>query len=175
VPEGALARPRRKLTVNGVYVQDIEKKLAQEIARYDREVVSLEEVSAKTVKLLNRLVDGLTNEAFGDTETALKNRVVPESLVKKLKEVKSCLAAAVQSEVVLRKTIKLRSQELSREQRLAGIRKHIIDMPWLERRAYIVELVKAHNERRSFETEAGIDPADQRKLEQQGAMFIEVL
>lgn len=151
-------------------LSEAEKALAQEIARYDREVVSLESVTQKTLKLLNRLVDGLTNEAFGDTETALKNRIVPEALVKKLKEVKSCLAAAVQSEVTLRKTIKLRAQDLTPEQRKAGIQKHILDMPHAERREYLLTLCKLHNERRRFELEAGIDMATKRD-----AAFLELL
>ncbi len=149
---------------------DAERALAQAIAKYDRDVVSLEMVTQKAVKLLNRLVDGLTNEAFGDTETALRNRTVPDGLMKKLKELQSCLASATSSEVTLRKTIKLRSQELTPEQRKAGMQKVILDMAWAERREYLLDCCKKHNDRRTFELEAGIDMATKRD-----AVFMELL
>lgn len=139
--------------------KDAAQALAQALVDYDRETISLEVVTQKTVKLLNRLVDGLTNEAFGDTKTALANRSVPEGLVKKLKEVKSCLSAAVQSEVTLRKTAKLRGGELTHEQRKEAIANNLASMPYKERREWLAELVARHNIVRSKENAAGIDPA----------------
>jgi hypothetical protein len=130
--------------------------LERELVRFDQEIISLEEILDTHIKVLNRMVEGVRNETLGDTETAAKNRAVSDALVEKARKVSQALAAAVTAQTNLDKTAEKRKKKMDQGAMAQLMIRAILSMPYEKRKPYLLDLIKAHNERSEVAMQNGL-------------------
>jgi hypothetical protein len=93
------------------------------------------------LKILQRAVDMVKAEVVGGAE----GRALPRDIAVKMRAVTDALSHAVRSDEALRKSAAARADKLTPEQHLALLRRAVLSLPYLERRAILLGLVDEHN------------------------------
>lgn len=136
----------------------------RELARFDREVASLEGTLDMAVKMAARLLDALRNEeAQAVADTGVNRRKVDLDFTKRVREAVSALEAATRAKVTLDKTAALRAKQMTQEQRLIAFEAAVSSMTYGDRRRFLLKCVKAHNDRQADAIAQGLaQPAPER-------------
>jgi hypothetical protein len=114
------------------------------LARFDLQVVRLEDELVRFIKLISTQVDALQNELAN----ALKpgGEVSSPEFLRKLKDLGATFNSATDAQVRLVKTEKDRAKTFSPEQERAAVEVYVKALPADDRARLLQKLVKYHNE-----------------------------
>lgn len=147
------------------------------LAKFNHDVVDLDDTLEDLVKVLKWSVEKLRDEILAHAEGPVseRNTVLTKDFGARLKEVTSALAAATSCQNSLRRSAKARLETMTPEQRREMLALSIMRLPYPERRALVLRLVEDHNQRRQEALDQGFEEDKGAPTEGRYRSFTELL
>lgn len=155
-PGAVVARPAPERPATGLTAH---QEHVSAVARFNHEVVDLDGALDDLLRVLQRSIQRLRDELLAQelSPAGQRNTVLGEKFGRQLKEVTTALTSATQAQRALWATAKERAGKMSPEERAEALKRTVLKLPYLERRAFLLDLCRRHTAAHAEAVETGAE------------------